>query len=364
MSINSLYHTWFRRVEQLWPDLRVTQKRNMTWLLVGIYLSKSVHLSDIAVKMPGHAKLVSQTRRLSRFLRSPALCVRKRYRAIVLYLLEMAAKTGEIRLVLDTTKVGFHQRLLMVALAFRRRALPIAWTWVRHVKGHSRTNVQLALLAHVRRWVPDGATVSVVGDCEFGAVDLIRQLDLWKWDYVLRQESNNMIVQILGQDWQRFGDIVDRPGRSVWLGRCCFTKQHVYPVNLLAHWKRGYDEPWLLATSYSCRRDALRAYPRRMWIEEMFGDMKGHGFDLESTHLRHLLRLSRLTFVVALLYVWLLFSGVRAIKNGKRHLVDRKDRRDLCVFQIGWRIVERRLVNYLPISIRLSLTAHPKLSGS
>jgi hypothetical protein len=88
-------------------------------------------------------------------------------------------------------------------------------------------------------------------------------------------------------------------------------------------------------------------------IEEMFGDMKRHGFDLESTHLGHFLRLSRLTLAVAILYVWLVAYGTRAIKNGKRHLVDRKDRRDLCVFQIGWRLVKRRLVNELPVSIWL-----------
>ena len=135
-------------------------------------------------------------------------------------------------------------------------------------------------------------------------------------------------------------------------------------MNLLAHWEPGYDDPWLLATNLSRRGDALRAYRRRMWIEEMFGDMKGHGFDLESTHLRHSLRLSRLTLAVAMLYIWLLVSGTRAIKNGQRHLVDRKDRHDLSVFQIGLRIVERCLVNDLPFVIRLQPIVYRKLSGS
>ncbi len=42
-----------------------------------------------------------------------------------------------------------------------------------------------------------------------------------------------------------------------------------------------------------------------MWIEEMFGDMKKHGFNLEQTMLRHFQRLSRLTLAVAiLLFGW------------------------------------------------------------
>lgn len=94
-------------------------------------------------------------------------------------------------------------------------------------------------------------------------------------------------------------------------------------------------------------------YYRRMWIEEMFGDLKRHGFDLEQTMLRHFLRLSRLTLAVALLYLWMIATGTRAIRNGLRHVVDRKDRRDLSVFQIGLRVIERRLTNEL--SIRLPL---------
>ena len=66
-----------------------------------------------------------------------------------------------------------------------------------------------------------------------------------------------------------------------------------------------------------------------MWVEEMFGDLKKPGFDLESTMLRHFLRLSRLTLVVALLYVWLMSIGGRTIRDGLHHVVDRVDRRDL-----------------------------------
>lgn len=352
MSINRLYHTWFEQIEQLWPNLRVTQLRNFTWLAIGIYLSKKVHLSKIAGKIPGKAKRPSVTRRLNRFLCNKAIRPRELYTPVATQILQAHVRAGEVRLILDCTKVGFRHQLLMVAVAHRKRALPIAWTWVRR-KGHSHAWVQLALLSHVRRIMPQGVSVLLVGDCEFGAIAVLKQLDAWNWKYVLRQGSSHLLDLTLHNNWQPFGSIVDRPGQSVWLGSAFLTREHVYPVNLLAHWQAGYDEPWLLATNLTCKKDALRAYRRRMWIEEMFGDMKGHGFDLESTHLRHSIRLSRLTLAVALLYTWLLVSGTRAIKNGQRDLVDRKDRRDLSVFQIGWQIVERYLVNDLPLSIRL-----------
>jgi hypothetical protein len=88
-------------------------------------------------------------------------------------------------------------------------------------------------------------------------------------------------------------------------------------------------------------------------IEELHGDFKKHGFDLESTMLHDFLRLSRLTLAVAILYVWLISTGGRTIHQGLRHLVDRNDRRDLSIFQIGLRFIERRLTNELPVLIPL-----------
>ena len=85
----------------------------------------------------------------------------------------------------------------------------------------------------------------------------------------------------------------------------------------------------------------------------MFADFKRHGFDLESTHLRHFLRLSRLTLLVALLYLWCIAFGTTIIKRGLRYLVDRTDRRDLSIFRIGYDMIERFLTNGKPLVITL-----------
>lgn len=84
----------------------------------------------------------------------------------------------------------------------------------------------------------------------------------------------------------------------------------------------------------------------------MFGDWKGHGVDIEKTRLRHVARLSHLTFAIALWYLWHLTAGSRAIKNGQRHLVDRKDRRDLSIFRLGLSTLDRCF------AYRTAYTAH------
>lgn len=353
MPTNHLYDTWIQQIRELRPRQRITQVRNFVLLVYGIYQSRSVYLSRIAGKIPGKAKLQSTIKRLDRFLDNSAIRVRAWYKPIAVEWLEKQfASLGEIHLIVDGSKVGFGHQLLIISMAYRKRAIPIAWTWVHHVRGHSSGYKQIALLAYVKTLIPVGASVFLVGDTEFGPVNVLKQLDIWVWHYVLRQKSNTLVCQT-ENTWKPFGDYVQKAGQRCWLGKTKLSHNHAYPVNLLAYWKLGEKQPWCLATNLPDLPTALRFYKRRMWIEEMFGDMKKHGFDLECSMLHSFIRLSRLTLAVAFLYVWLVSSGGSIINQGLRHLVDRKDRRDLSIFQIGLRFIERRLVNAASIFISL-----------
>lgn len=353
MPIRELYHTWKCFVNRLRPDERVTRKRNFIWLLVGLYQSRSVHLSKIAEKIPGLTCLPSRVRRIQRFLENRAVRVRDWYEPVARSVLQRLG-AGELRLVLDGSKVGFGHQLLLVAVAYRKRAIPLAWAWVKSGRGHSSSWKQTALLSYVHGLIPAGSRVIALGDSEFGDVKVQKLLRKWRWKYVLRQRSRYLYRRKGHRNLQRLDTLVSQPGQQVWLEGCCLTAKHLYRVNLLAYWQPGEDEPWLLATNLPDPQTTLKAYRVRMWIEETFGDLKGHGFDLESTHLRNFLRLSVLTLAVILLYVWLLAFGSQVIKSGQRRLVDRNDRRDYSLFRIGRNMAERLLINGL--QLRLSLT--------
>src|SRR4030042_56082 len=148
--INQGYHTWFQRIRQLWPQERVTRLRNLAWLMTGIYHSRSVHLSRIADKIPGRAQLLSITRRMGRFLDNPAVRVREWYAPVARCLLE-------------------------------------------------------GLAAQVRRLSPQGIPVGLVGDSEFGAVEVIRQMEAWHWTYVVRQKASHHVQLTAQTGWQAVG---------------------------------------------------------------------------------------------------------------------------------------------------------------
>jgi hypothetical protein len=351
MPITELYHIWKKKLTELRPQERLTRVRNFSWLLAGLYTSKAVHQSQIAANIPGQACLPSRTRRVARLLDNPAFRVREWYHPLASGILHAIAAVGEVRLIVDGSKVGFGHQLLMVAVAYRKRALPLAWTWVKGSRGHSSGLKQLALFAYVHRLLPPKAAVVLVGDAEFGAVAIQKQLKKWHWQFVLRQKGLYLVRAFGQRAAQRLDSLVQQAGESAWLPKARFTQQHGWRVNVLAYWQPGEKEPWLLTTDLAQPRLVLQAYRRRMWVEEMFGDLKGHGFDLESTHLRNFLRLSRLTLAVVLLYVWLLAFGAHTIRQGQRRLVDRNDRRDYSLFRIGWHMTDRRLINEQSLQI-------------
>jgi hypothetical protein len=362
MPTTKLYDTFFARLRQLRPMERVTRLKNLAWMMSGIFLSKSVHLSRIASKIPGEATQLSLVQRLHRFLDNPSFHVHSWYEPVACELLLQAAHSvGEIRLMMDAPKCGFHHQWLTVSLAFHHRAIPIAWTWLQGSKGHSSASVQLALLGRVQPLLPEKTSVLLVGDTEFEDGDLQKRCGTWGWSYVLRQKPSNR-VQVDGT-WQSFRSLVERSGTSRWVEGGLLTGKHQLQTNLLAYWARGEETPWLLSTNLPTQVQALKAYHRRMWIEEMHGDLKGHGFYLEDSHMHSFTRLSRLTLAVVLLYVWLIFEGAKVIRHGNRRIVDRNDRRDLSLFQIGFRSLERLLLNSQTFSFLSFLPSLTKLSG-
>lgn len=352
MPANRLYDTWFPWAKKLLPDERITRVRNLVWFIVGMYLSQSVHLSRIAVKLPFQVTLRATVQRMNRFLQNHAFHVRTWYRPVAEALLKGAAAAGLVRLIVDGSKVSAHHQLLIVTLAYRKRALPIAWTWVPRSRGHSSAKVQLALLRYVHQLLPQGAQVLLVGDAEFGAVAVLRQLHTWRWWYVLRQRGNLLACVDKESGFQPLVNLVRHKDKVFWYPQAILTEQLCH-THLLTYWRSGEKEPWLLSTNLSDPKAVLHAYRLRMWIEEMFGDWKGHGVNLEKTHLCHFQRLSRLTLLVAIWYLWLVTEGSHVIKEGLRYLVDRKERRDLSIFRIGLYFVERCCACGLSLSVRL-----------
>lgn len=123
---------------------------------------------------------------------------------------------------------------------------------------------------------------------------MLRWLQRRGWRFAIRQKGS---VKVYHQDHGRrkINTFSLAEGETRYVGWVRLTVKHNAGwFWLILHWEEGEDEPWYLISDRSGNWRLIQMYKVRMWIEEMYGDMKGHGFDLEATHLRHRERISRL----------------------------------------------------------------------
>lgn len=327
----------------------------MALLLVGLTQGRGIHLSQIVEQWPGlEAKEPSLVNRLRRFLDNRAVLVSAWYAPLARHLLQAYAGQ-ELRLIIDCSKVGFHHRILTVSLAYKKRALPLIWSVHRGRKGHVSYTKQLELLEYLSVLLPPDVRVILLGDAGFESVHLCTWMKAKQWNFVLRHPGKNQ-VRWPGQDWIKLGHIAIAEGQTRSIGWVRLTEKHdAGPFWLTIHWAPGEDEPWFLIADEppkSHKRQHIARYRIRMWTEEMYGDMKGHGFDLEATHLDDADRISRVVLAVCIAFVWLITLGARIVKKGLRHFVDVKSRRDKSYFRIGWDWFQRcmRLGKPFPLS--------------
>lgn len=352
MTINpvtKLYSILHEAVLPFAGGLVDSQLANLVRLMEGMFEGRSVHLSRIASELTAEATKLSVVTQLTRFLGNDLVEVRAVYEAVARELLKQGAAAGRVVLIMDSTKVGFSAQLVMVSIAYQGRALPLIWTWLPYAKGHSLTATQVELLSDLRAWLPEQSRVVLLGDTEFGRCWLLEELKYWGWDYVLRQSRNNLVWRKQDSGFLSLDDIELRGQGIQWFPHTLLTEENALPTHLLGYWADGQELPWWLATNLATPEQVMALYPLRMGTEEMFGDLKGNGFDLEATHLRDTNKLNRLTLALGLLYVRLVALGVELTKLGHAHEVDRPDRRDLSFFRRGFDWLKRALKLNRPI---------------
>lgn len=354
MSHNlQLYCKVKRCILQWLPKARITRVRNLALLVTGLCEEQGIHMSEIVGEWPMPGRVVSLVNRLRRFLSNEAVDVDAWYRPLARQILAVF-EGQQVRLVIDTTKVGFDHRLLVIGLVYRQRTLPLAWSVHPGARGHTTAAEQKALFQRVAALLPPGADVVVLGDSEFQHVPLLRWFCRRNWHFIVRQQGR-IKVYVAGQGWQKLNSFDLKPGETRTIGWVRLTEKHKMGwFWLVLHWDEDEDEPWYLISDQPGQRRIIRLYGKRMSIEEMFGDEKGNGFNLEATHIRHAARLKRLVLGVNIAFVYFITLGSWVVKRGFRSLIDKKSRRDKSYFRLGmdWFNQHQRLGHPLRLHFR------------
>ena len=324
------------------PGKRLSRHLNtIAGLVAGIVAAGSTHLSKVAGRAPDKTKLESRTKRFTRLLQNERITRERFFMPYAQQMIETLSEGQPLLVVFDGSTVGRGCATLMASVLYGKRALPVAWLTRRGKKGHFTAEDHLALLGAVRALVPDQAEVIFLGDGEFDSVALQRALDEARWSYVCRTAVSTLVDD--GFTRCHVGEVRPQAGeRYASLPGVSLTKARYGPVHLVVWHESGYAEPVYLVSSLDVAEEAIYYYSHRFQIETFFSDQKGRGFHLDKSHISDPERLSRLMIAAALAYLWMIYLGVEAIRQGWYRQFHRTDRIDLSLFQLG-----RRLLEYL-----------------
>jgi hypothetical protein len=330
------YHTLIECLEPLIGDAWKPQLNNLALFVYGLLMTWHVHLPKIALCLPIPGDLRNALQRLERFLNNKAVQPTEWYKGVAKAILSNW-KDREIELILDQTDLGGRFPLLFVALAYRKRAIPILWCLLPHA-GCSGVEEQKKLLTQVAVLLPSGARIVLMADREYGSVGLFEFLATQGWFFVIRMKKDVWLRMACGRKFQ-IGEIPLKPGQINFEDGVFLPDLPSLRLSLNCGWSRldPQDEPWYLLTALPVGKDILERYSRRFWIEEMFRDFKEQGFRLEKTQLEIAKRVEVLVMCVCIAYSWTIFWGAALDADGKRRKLDRSAKPQLSLFQFALR---------------------------
>ena len=316
-------------------------------LICGLSGAQRSQLSSIADHAPSHgADQESRITRFRRFLKHEGQTTKTWFIPVAKAVRANLAQQPLI-LVMDGSVVGRGCLALMLSVLDHSRALPLAWSVVKSKQGHFPQQAHCDLLAQIKELIPAGADVTVLGDGEFDGTEFQAALRSLKWKYVCRT-APNLQMMVEGQPFS-IGSLSPQRGDLVGVRTAWVTAKRYGPVSVLALWEEKYEAPLYLVTNLVELEAALALYRKRAHIETFFSDQKSRGFSIHKRHLRAPARLMRLLIASCLAYIWLVYLGACAVREGWLKRLHRQDRCDLSLFRLGVRLLARCLKDDIPI---------------
>jgi len=333
-----VWQGWSREVGRLVPEIGVWQQRALALFSLGVASAKQCGAARVAAVVPGAATVPSTTRRFERLLANERLDVRTARAAIGAAVLEQG-RGQTLWLALDETHQGYTETgarlgLLALRLVYRERAIPLAWVCYRSGEAEAPFPVLIGrLIAEVAALVPPDTRVVLLTDRGLSWPSLLDRCRAVGWSFLCRVQGSTRVQSTDGRAGPS-RDRAPRPGTR-WQGPArAFRTAGGRDVNVVAVWRRGDDEPWLLVTDLDPAWVRCTQYRHRMDEELSFRDDKSAGFAWDSSRVRDPVHMDRLLLVLQLAACFVLAQGVFVLRHGLRTVLERPDRRSLSLFSL------------------------------
>lgn len=321
--------------------------QTLALMVTGLFFGRHVQLWMIAMWCPWDVQLLSIVRRFERFVADERVDIYALFEPFV-WAMQTSLGNETAYLIIDCTQAGPKCRTLVIGLAYHGTILPLRWRTVKGKKGHLKGTLQQELLAEVAPYFRHHRRVVVLGDAEFSNEPVIAWLRQVGWDFVFRFQCRYQLQLTAESDWQTAQTIYQeanvKPGDVQHWQPDGYTAAHALPdLTMTVHWEQDAEEPLCLISTLAPTEAPHAVYEMRFWIETLFSQQKSRGYALNRTRMTKPAHIDRLLLALAIASCLTLGLGTHVVIIKQTKRVDRADRRDLSLFQIGWRYLFRLL---------------------
>lgn len=240
---------------------------------------------------------------------------------------QAVTRQNRLLVLLDWTDLhdGRHE-VLVAAVSFGGRALPIAWTTSEKSQyTRSRNSIEVSLCTVLKTLLPAGVELVIVADRGFGRASFFKALRRRKIRFIIRIRRDVHIIDQRGHGAVHHRRV--RRGQTRDLINCQYSDNQRIEVRCVITFGEGQGRnrpqtPWYLVTDFSDEELSAHAivagYKLRMRIEHSFRDHKSlrFGFQLRSVSLSHRDRYDRLLAIAAAALLLLVLVGLSAERRG------------------------------------------------
>jgi hypothetical protein len=374
MGSRLVYQTltcWYEQIRATMP-LGKWQALNLALLSLGITLARTCTISMVAERLWVVGKADSVERRLQRFLSNSRVRVDVCCGAWSRWVLaHLQPHSSQIVLLVDETKLADHLSIMVVALAYRKRAIPLAWRCYHQEKWPcSQAELVCRLLRVVAQALPPGVVPLVQADRGIGtSPQLAAALHRMGWHYLLRVQGHCRFWEEGTQEQQArpLKQLCRRGGSYQGTGRV-FKKAAKerregawVQCRVLVKWAGRFEEPWCLITNSPSPFVTAAHYAVRVWQEEAFRDLKSGGWQWQRSRVWNPEHAQRLVLAMSIAYAFVLSVGTKAIREGGQVMsqLTRGRCHHFSVFRLGLRYLAQLLCTSRPKPLPLLLFLVP-----
>ena len=351
-----LYPQLQQQLTLLLPQAKPALLANLALTVLALSQSADCHLATLAMVLPLAGKRENLIQRLRRWLKNPRLRQRVYYVPLIKHLFAHW-EGAEVALVMDRTDLNNRWSVLVLGVAYGKRAIPLAWCLLKF--GSTTAEMQRKLLQKVQPWLPDAKQVRITlfADSEFRAVEVQRYCRKQDWHWQIGVKSDTYFRALNGGAWQRLNSLGVTRGQRLYVQNLYLTQEHDFgPVNLMVDWNPEEEAARYIVLDQLANGQAWRRGRKRFWIEPSFRDWKSYGFDLENSALQDPQRIENLVLAMAVTTLWMLHLGQRLTRTGQRTLLEADHKQDYSLFRLGRDWLRRALALGQSIEVGFTVT--------